>query len=634
MRTALLILSLLASHATPLLASRMERGRAERATGFSAARDRTRVLLELARTLDADRPVEALAQRRTALHFAEQSKDLELMHRVLVELRRNELDAGGLDGVLKASLRALEVSQLLERPDMVAADLAWLSRTYAELGQPVRAMEESQRALLAVRALGDSLRLAHAHLDVMERMIAAGRYREAQEQGHLAESLFRRRSDTEGQARRWVLSATALLDQGKPADALPCLGRATTLLERSGVPTLRTALWKQQARAALGLRDLRGADRHLDSLEALLAHTGDRSERLHYLDLRQQLARALGAEREALLYLDLQMKLKDSLLNAQMARQLAGLQALYQVSSKDRDNAMLRERNAMNEALAGTAQRRSRLLLILLGVVSALVVLFASTLFHVRRVIGRVRHKNRLIREQGDQLQAQNLELQRQNARLARSLMAESEKDLMLREIHHRVKNDLQVVSTLVRLRALHEPSPGSREALEDLERRVQAMALVHDRLYRSNDLRQIGLHEHLQALVAGVVRSFAADQRVAARVSCTVEEVPTPMLTPLGLLVNELVMNSLKHAFPEGRSGAIELSLEPWNGHGLRLRYQDDGVGLEGESGLSAGSFGHDLLHALSEQLEGELSVSTAHGLRVELLASLEPPTALRAVG
>ncbi|MBK6628417.1 MAG: sensor histidine kinase [Flavobacteriales bacterium] len=633
MRTALVVLLLLIGSWSPVSASRLEHGRTERVTGMAGARDRARVLLELARTLDADRPVEALAQRRTALHFAEQSKDLELMHRVLVELRRNELDAGGLDGVLKASLRAPEVSQQLERPAVVATDLAWLSRTYAELGQPVRAMEESQRALLVVRSLGDSLRLAMAHLDVMERMIAAGRFREAQEQGHLADVVFAHKVDVEGQARRWVLSATALLDQGKAADALPCLGKAATLLGRSASPALWTALRKEQARAALGMGDMRDADRHLDSLEVLLTRTGDRSERLHYLDLRQQLARALGAEREALTYLDLQMKLKDSLLNAQMARQLAGLQALYQVSSKDRDNAMLRERSAMNEAIAGSAQRRNRLLLILLGVVSAMVVLFGTTLFHVRRVIGRVRHKNRLIREQGEQLQTQNLELQRQNARLARSLMAENEKDLMLREIHHRVKNDLQVVSTLVRLRALHEPSSGSREALEDLERRVQAMALVHDRLYRSNDLRHIGLGDHLQELASGVVRSFAAEPRVAATVSCTMAEVPTTMLIPLGLLVNELVMNSLKHGFPEGRHGSIRIQLDQWNVSGLRLRYEDDGVGLATSNGLSAGSFGHDLIHALSEQLEGELRMSTGEGHRVELLATLgEAP--LRAVG
>ncbi|MBK9273460.1 MAG: sensor histidine kinase [Flavobacteriales bacterium] len=633
MRTALVILLLLSGPWSPVSASRLEHGRAERATGMSGARDRARVLLELARTLDPERPVEALAHRRTALHFAEQSKDLELVHRVLVELRQNELNAGGLDGLLKASLRALEVSQALERPAVVANDLAWLSRTYAEMGQPIRAMEESQRALLAVRDLGDSLRLAHAHLDVMERMIAAGRYREAQEQGHLADAVLVRRADVQEQARRWVLSATALLDQWKPADALPCLGKAASLLGRSGPPVLWTALWKEQARAALALGDMRGADRHLDSLEVLLTRTGDRSERLHYLDLRQQQARALGSEREALAFLDQQMKLKDSLLNAQMARQLAGLEALYQVSNKDRDNAMLRERSAMNEAIAGSAQRRSRLLLILLGLVSAVVVLFGTTLFHVRRVIGRVRHKNQLIREQGDQLQAQNLELQRQNARLARSLMAESEKDLMLREIHHRVKNDLQVVSTLVRLRALHESSDGSREALEDLERRVQAMALVHDRLYRSNDLRHIGLGEHLQELVTGVVRSFAAEQRVAVTVTCSVEAVPTTMLIPLGLLVNELVMNSLKHGFPEGRTGSIRLELEAWNGHGLRLSYQDDGVGLDTASGLCAGSFGHDLVHALSEQLEGELRVCDGQGHRVELLACWgEAP--LRAVG
>lgn len=619
MRIALLVLLALTAPFGGLRASRLEHGHAERASGMADAHDRALVLLELARTMDAERPVEALAQRRTALHFAEQSKDLELMHRVLVELRRNELDAGGLDGVLKASIRALEVSEMLGRPAVVANDLAWLSRTYSELGQPVRAMETSQRALLAIQGSGDTLRMAQAHLDVMERMIAAGRHREAQEHGHQAEVLFADRPCAEGRARRWLLSATALLDQGKPADALPCLGKAATLLAGEGRSALHTALRKEQARAALGLGDARSAGRHLDSLELLLDRTGDRWARLELLDLRQQVARAMGADREALAYLDQRMRLKDSLLNAQMARQLAGLQAMYEMTARDRDNARLRERNTMNEAIIASADRRGRMLMWSLGLTTALVVLFGATLFQVRRTIGRMRHKSRLIREQGEQLQAKNLELQRQNARLAVSLVAEGEKDLMLREIHHRVKNDLQVVSTLVRLRILHEPSHGSREALEDLERRVRTMALVHDRLYRSNDLRRIGLHEHLNDLVWGVVRSFAAEHRVSVRVSCTVDQLPTPMLIPLGLLVNELVMNSLKHAFPEGRQGSIELVLGPWE-DGLRLLYRDDGTGIAGAGTIATGGFGHDLVQALAEQLDGELRVGTDDGLRVEL--------------
>ncbi len=627
MRSALLALFAWLAVVGGLQASRLEHGRTERATGSADAHDRALVLLELARTMDAERPMEALAQRRSALHFAEQSKDLELTHRVLVELRRNELDAGGLDGVLKASLRALEVSEMLGRPAVVANDLAWLSRAYSELGQPVRAMEISQRALLAVQGLGDSLRLALAHLDVMERMIAAGRHREAQEHGHRADALFTGGAHTDGRARRWILSATALLDLRKPADALPCLSKAATLLQHGGDPALLTALREEQARAALDMGDARSAERYLDSLELLLDRSGDRWERLHLLDLRQRTARALGAEQQALEYIDQRIRLKDSLLNAQMARQLAGLQAMYEMTARDRDNALLRARNAMNEAVIASSGRRGRLLTWSLVLVTALLLLFGTTLYQVRRTIGRMRHKSQLIREQGEQLQTKNLELQRQNARLAASLMAEGEKDLMLREIHHRVKNDLQVVSALVRLRIMHEPSDGSREALEDLERRIRTMAQVHDRLYRSNDLRHIGLCDHLNDLVCGVVRSFAAEHRVSVRVSCAVDLLPTPMLIPLGLFVNELVMNSLKHAFSGGRQGSVELVLEPWEG-GLRLLYRDDGGGKAGTAAIANGGFGHDLLQALSEQLEGELRMEAGDGLRVELrIAAGEQP-------
>ncbi|MBP6391005.1 MAG: ATP-binding protein [Flavobacteriales bacterium] len=625
MRRHFPVLVLVCVLATPLLstelfASRQEKGHQARLTGVADARQRAEVLLELSNTLEVSRPSECLAHRRSALGFAEQGQDERQLHRVLEALRESELAMSSYDALLGTTLRALEVSQALKDEMGIADDLQWLSKVYRLIGQPQQAMEACQQALALAQIAGDPGRVADAHLRLMHCLGANEQYAKAYEHGELAGSIYTGLGDRKGLAQRWLIGGELMLAQGRSADALPYLVKAQRDLSLPDGDPVVIQLRQDLVEAHIGLGDLRLAAAHMDSLRALIAGRKDRENRLAYHELAFQLADAQRDPVRALSELRQLVALKDSLLNVQTARQLAGMQTLYQLNNKERDNRSLRERNAMNEAVIAGSSRRNRTMAYLVVVLSVLVVALSIMGRLNLRSMGRIRLKNKIIHKQSQEIHEKNLALQRQNTRLTETLISEEEKDLMLREIHHRVKNDLQIVNTLLRLQTAHLEAPGLQQALEDCQRRVGAMAMVHDQLYRSADLKDVSTLEHVRKLAESVLRSFSAEHRIEASVDSDVGPLPVEMLIPLGLLLNELLTNSVKHAYPGQVSGKVHIAMTLVRPGVCRLRYADNGTGFQGEHSFRSGTFGHDLVQALAGQLNGQLRIYRSDGTTYEL--------------
>ena len=184
------------------------------------------------------------------------------------------------------------------------------------------------------------------------------------------------------------------------------------------------------------------------------------------------------------------------------------------------------------------------------------------------------------------------------------------EKEVLLQEIHHRVKNNMQIISSLLSLQATHTGSEEAAEILKESRGRVKSMAMIHEKLYHSHNLSQLNIEEYLNNLVQDILRSYSGvSSRITANVD--VEEVYLNIDTalPMGLLVNELISNSIKHAFPEGK-GDIDVKLES-NGNKYILTVSDNGIGLpEDVDPFQASSLGLKLVVSLSIQLEGNLEV------------------------
>lgn len=196
------------------------------------------------------------------------------------------------------------------------------------------------------------------------------------------------------------------------------------------------------------------------------------------------------------------------------------------------------------------------------------------------------------------------------------------ERETMLQEIHHRVKNNLQIISSLINMQANQLDAGAGRDALDDCQSRVQAMALIHEQLYQSADYSRVSLSPYIAELARNIVRAAeGADGRIALHIEADGVALPVDQAIPCGLIVNELITNALKHAFPSGREGAVRVSLAHADGGRVALRVSDDGVGVAPSLDLRAtGSLGLRLVFALTEQLGGAAVVRRDAGTAFEI--------------
>lgn len=203
-----------------------------------------------------------------------------------------------------------------------------------------------------------------------------------------------------------------------------------------------------------------------------------------------------------------------------------------------------------------------------------------------------------------------------------------AEREVLLREVHHRVKNDLQLISSLLSMQARRLSDPDSVLALAECQSRVQTIALIHEYMYQSENLARLPLSRNIRGLAANLLRVVGPPER-AIHLEVDVEEgleLPVDRAIPCGLILNELMTNALKHAFPEGRPGTLRITLRREPPDRVALAVSDDGVGLpEGEHGATNGSLGWRLVKSFAEQLGAELRVSSDAGTRVEVVFSPE---------
>ena len=186
------------------------------------------------------------------------------------------------------------------------------------------------------------------------------------------------------------------------------------------------------------------------------------------------------------------------------------------------------------------------------------------------------------------------------------------EKEALLKEVHHRVKNNLQIVVSLLSLQSSRTPSREVVDVLRDTRNRVRSMALLHEMLYRSGNLARIDFSAYVKELCVQLQRSYGpASARVKVESQVSLLRLTLEQAMPCGLIISELVSNSLKHGFPEDRPGRVMVELHPADGQGLVLRVSDDGIGLPPGFDLTGTtSLGLKLVSNLAGQLDGQLAV------------------------
>jgi PAS domain S-box-containing protein len=210
-------------------------------------------------------------------------------------------------------------------------------------------------------------------------------------------------------------------------------------------------------------------------------------------------------------------------------------------------------------------------------------------------------------------------ERKRYEARLEASLQ---EKEVIIKEVHHRVKNNMQVISGFLELQSNYIDDPVAVEKLQESQRRVRTMALVHEKLYQSKSLGAINAAEYIKSLITDLMNSYSFSSSVDTSVDVDNVNFNIDMAIPCGLIINELVTNSLKHAFRDRDKGKISLSLHHREDHTFSLIVQDDGVGLPPDFAVrSTASLGMQLVGVLVRQIGGEMKAESDQGSRFTII-------------
>jgi PAS domain S-box-containing protein len=226
----------------------------------------------------------------------------------------------------------------------------------------------------------------------------------------------------------------------------------------------------------------------------------------------------------------------------------------------------------------------------------------------------RVEERTAELAKTNKELRAEVTRRKRVEKRLKQSLQ---EKEVLLKEVHHRVKNNLQVISSMVNLQSKYTKDPQAVDMFKETQNRLMAMAILHEKLYRSKDLDRINFSRYADSVITDLLRSYGTSSK-SIQVKTDIDRILVGIDTaiPCGLIMNELVSNCLKHAFPDGRAGEIFISVNAHHNDQVTLNVSDNGTGFPEDLDFrSTESLGLQLVNALTRQLAGTIEMNRNGG-------------------
>ena len=195
------------------------------------------------------------------------------------------------------------------------------------------------------------------------------------------------------------------------------------------------------------------------------------------------------------------------------------------------------------------------------------------------------------------------------------------EKNTLLQEIHHRVKNNMQIISSLLNLQIKYVDDGKAVDVLKESQNRVKSMAMIHDKLYMSEDLTRINFVDYIKSLISNLFYSYNVEDTIKPALKIDRVSLNMETAVPCGLIISELVSNSLKYAFPDGRVGKIFVSLKSGDEY-YELIIGDNGIGLPEEFDMdNIKTLGLMLVYSLTEQIDGKISINNDNGTRYTII-------------
>jgi two-component system, sensor histidine kinase PdtaS len=350
---------------------------------------------------------------------------------------------------------------------------------------------------------------------------------------------------------------------------------------------------KNIAEAYMMLNNLPRAREIIDQSLKIAEEIGSREQTRDAYEMLSKIYEATRDFEKALMFERKMSQARDSMFSADKTAQISRMRAIYETDKAEQE-AKLTRLQAEYEIGQKDLQRNFFIALAVLFMVAALLTLYSYR-----------------------QKQKSNRLLSDTNAVIEKSLR---ERETLLKEIHHRVKNNLQIISSLLSLQSKSLHDTDAQDAISESRNRVKSMSLIHEQLYQDDTISGVDMNDYIHRLTNSLVASYGVDtDRVEIKINADNILLDVDSAIPLGLIMNELVSNSMKYAFPKLRQGSILISLEETMS-GLRLVIQDDGIGFD-SGARDSYSFGLNLVNSLMRKLKAEMNIVSGPGTSVELI-------------
>jgi two-component sensor histidine kinase len=457
--------------------------------------------------------------------------------------------------------------------------------------QPEEAVTYYLKSLEIKEALGDSLGYANTHHNLGLLLSTQGQLTAAITSFDTAIAIYHALGMAEDEASSNVALGKALMDNDQYERADDHLRSGYEFLKRSDSGSKEFLLAAQEmARLAMQQEQWELADQYASEALALTTDLDRVDERLMLLQLHAEILDHRGdghgayiAQREA-------MTLSDSVHSLQRLSLTEEMQTRFEVREKEKDLRITH--------LELEGERKLSTLYKTAWIISLAVALLIAAL-------GVFLFRSRLeIRKKQEIIEA-----------------ALKEKEMLLKEIHHRVKNNLQIISSLLGMQSYQSRDPNVSHAMREGQNRVHAMSLIHQTLYRDRNVIEVDAREYVEKLVESLRTAYRVDpERIALMTDVDPLKLDVDLMIPLGLILNELITNALKYAFPDGRKGQITIELKN-EMNAILIQVQDDGVGMSDPDRLKQSqSMGYTLVTDFCAKLKATVDVRSEHGTAIEI--------------
>ena len=536
---------------------------------------------------------EALPYYKEAIIYSSSQNDSLGLGKANLNIGVNYFFSGYLDSAATYYENARSIFEELEDNKYLSYALNNLGQVYKRTGNYLSAIKAYQQALDLKQKIQDSVGIKNAYFNLSSLYIDTEEPKKALSFAQEAVKLSKILNDSSDIASGWINVGLSYKAMDQLKDALNAFKKAenfyTMLTEEVAIELYFNLadLYKSSGNLSLSRS-------YLIKMKSLLREDAFFKKQMAFHNLSYELAKIESDTKRALEALEAYQAIKEKYVSQSVQEKVVELERKYASEQQERKIAELELLKTSNE-LALTRSQNQRNLLIF----TALLLLL---------VVGSVAYRYTKNKQYA-------LVLAEKNKQISSALQ---ERETLLKEIHHRVKNNLQVISSLLNLQAGSLKDSNAREAVKEGQARVKSMALIHQKLYSTDDVRGIDAQDYFENLAREIFLAFGVDEeKIEMRVEAAGMKMDIDTVIPLGLIVNELLTNSIKYGFEGRDKGLIDIKIYE-NEKALIVNVADDGIGLDLEKYQQSNSFGWKMIRSLGRKLKADIKIENDYGTKV----------------